>query len=307
VTTEFATRQPGPTANPHNPGHTPGGSSSGSAAGVADCQFPLAFGTQTAGSVIRPAAYCGVVGYKPSYGTIARFGMRVMSESLDTIGAMARSVADCALLVAAASGRDLGDPDVRPERAPRIGMCRSPAWPQALPETQALLPRVAAALAQAGAAVVEREMPPEVAALEAAQPVVMNAESARTMGWELAEAREQISAVLRDRLDWGLARSDDELAAAYAAFAAAQRAFPAAMEGLDVLVTPSAPGQAPAGLGWTGDPAFNLIWTALHVPCVNVPAGAGPDGLPLGIQIVGRHGDDRAVLAWAQWVAAAIG
>jgi Asp-tRNA(Asn)/Glu-tRNA(Gln) amidotransferase A subunit family amidase len=307
VTTEFATRQPGPTANPHNTAHTPGGSSSGSAAGVADCLFPVAFGTQTAGSVIRPAAYCGVVGYKPTYGTIARFGMRVMSESLDTIGAMARSVADCALLASAASGRDLGDPDSRPDRAPRIGICRTPAWSQALPETQALLPRVGDALARAGAAVTERELSPEAAALEHAQPVVMNAESARSMGWELAAHREQVSAVLRDRLDWGLARSDAEIAEAYAAFAAAHRSFPAVMEGLDVLVTPSAPGQAPAGLGWTGDPAFNLIWTALHVPCVTVPAGTGPDGLPLGVQIVGRHGDDRAVLAWAQWVAAAIG
>jgi Asp-tRNA(Asn)/Glu-tRNA(Gln) amidotransferase A subunit family amidase len=307
VTTEFATRQPGPTANPHHTGHTPGGSSSGSAAGVADYQFPVAFGTQTAGSVIRPAAYCGVVGYKPSYGTINRFGMRVMSESLDTIGAMARSVADCALLVSAASGRDLGDPELRPDRAPRIGICRSPVWSQALPETQALLPRVADALARAGAAVSERELSPEVSALEGAQPVVMNAESGRSMGWELANARTQISEVLRDRLDWGLARSDEQLAEAYAAFATAHRSFPAVMEGLDVLVTPSAPGQAPKGLGWTGDPAFNLIWTALHVPCVTVPAGAGPDGLPLGIQIVGRQGDDRAVLAWAQWVAAAIG
>jgi Asp-tRNA(Asn)/Glu-tRNA(Gln) amidotransferase A subunit family amidase len=307
VTTEFATRQPGPTANPHNTGHTPGGSSSGSAAGVADFMFPVAFGTQTAGSVIRPAAYCGIVGYKPSFGTINRFGMRVMADSLDTIGAMARSVADCALVVGAASGRDLGDPDVQPDRAPRIGVCRSPAWAQALPETQALLARIADALARAGAAVTERELSPQAAALEQAQPVVMNAESARSMGWELTNARDQISEVLRDRLDWGLARSDAELAEAYAAFATAQRDFPSVMDGLDVLVTPSAPGQAPAGLGWTGDPAFNLIWTALHVPCVTVPAGTGPDGLPLGIQIVGRRGDDRALLAWAQWVAAAIG
>jgi Asp-tRNA(Asn)/Glu-tRNA(Gln) amidotransferase A subunit family amidase len=307
VTTEFATRQPGPTANPHNDGHTPGGSSSGSAAGVADFMVPVAFGTQTAGSVIRPAAYCGVVGYKPSFGTINRTGMRVMSDSLDTIGAIARSVADCALFVAAASGRDLGDPDRKPDRAPRIGLCRSPAWGQALPETQALLPAIADRLARAGAAVSPRELPPEAAALEHAQPVVMNAEAARSMGWELANARGQISDILREKLDWGLARPDAELAAAYAAFAAAHRGFPAAMEGLDILVTPSAPGQAPAGLGWTGDPCFNLIWTALHVPCVTVPAGFGPDGLPLGIQIVGRRGDDRAVLAWAQWVAAAIG
>ena len=306
VTTEFATRQPGPTANPHNPAHTPGGSSSGSAAAVADFLCPVAFGTQTAGSVIRPAAYCGVVGYKPSFGTINRFGMRVMADSLDTIGAMARSVADCALVVGAASGRDLGDPDSKPDRAPRAGICRSPAWEQALPETQALLPRIADALARSGASVAERELSSAVAALAHAQPVVMNAESGRSMGWELAHAPARISAVLHDRLEWGLARPEAELDAAYAAFSAAHRDFPSVMEGLDVLITPSAPGQAPAGLGWTGDPAFNSIWTALHVPCVTVPAGTGPDGLPLGVQIVGRRGDDRALLAWAQWVAAAI-
>ena len=307
VTTEFATRQPGPTANPHNPRHTPGGSSSGSAAAVADVMLPLAFGTQTAGSVIRPAAFCGVVGYKPTFGTINRFGMRVMADSLDTIGAMARSVADAALFVSAVSGRDLGDPEARPDRAPRIGLCRSPVWPQAQPETEALFMRVTEALRRAGANLTDRELSPETAAIGPAQSVVMNAESARAMGWELAEARAQISETLRERLDWGLARSEAELAAAYAAFANAQRAFPAVMEGLDVLVTPSAPGQAPAGLAWTGDPAFNLIWTALRVPCVTVPAGNGPDGLPLGIQIVGRRGDDRAVLAWAEWVAAAVG
>ena len=307
VTTEFATRHPGPTTNPHNPRHTPGGSSSGSAAAVADVMVPFAFGTQTAGSVIRPAAFCGVVGYKPSFGTINRFGMRVMADSLDTIGAMARSVADAALFVAAVSGRDLGDPDTRPDRAPRIGLCRSPAWPQAQPETQALFTRVTEALRRAGAHLTDRELSPATAAIGPAQSVVMNAESARAMGWELADAPAQISETLRERLDWGLARSEAELTAAYSAFANAQRAFPAVMEGLDVLVTPSAPGQAPAGLASTGDPAFNLIWTALHVPCVTVPAGTGPDSLPLGIQIIGRRGDDRAVLAWAQWVAAAVG
>ena len=306
VTTEFATRKPGPTGNPHNLKHTPGGSSSGSAAGVADGFFPLAYGTQTAGSVIRPAAYCGVVGYKPSFGTINRFGMKLMSENLDTVGVMARSVADCALFAGAVAGRDLGDPDVRPERAPRIGICRSPAWDKALPETQALLGRVASALARAGASVVDRELSPGVAAIEAAHPIVVNHESARALGWELANARDQISEGLRERLEFGLSRTEAEVAEAHAVFGSAQRAFPACMEGLDALVTPSAPGQAPAGLEWTGDPAFNLIWTALHVPCVTVPAGAGPDGLPLGIQIVTRIGEDRQALAWAQWVAAAI-
>jgi Asp-tRNA(Asn)/Glu-tRNA(Gln) amidotransferase A subunit family amidase len=307
VTTEFATRQPGPTANPHNPGHTPGGSSSGSAAGVAAGFFPLAYGTQTAGSVIRPAAYCGVVGYKPSFGMINRFGMKLMSESLDTVGVLARSVADCALFAGAVAGRDLGNPDSRPERAPRIGICRSPAWSGALPETQALLPRVAAALARAGADVVERELSPGVAAVAEAHKVVVTSESGRAMGWELANAREQISDDLRERLEFGLAQTEAAAAEAHAVFQRAQRTFPSCMEGLDALVTPSAPGQAPEGLGWTGDPAFNLIWTSLHVPCVTVPAGNGPDGLPLGIQIVTRIGEDRQALAWAQWVAAAIG
>jgi Asp-tRNA(Asn)/Glu-tRNA(Gln) amidotransferase A subunit family amidase len=307
VTTEFATRKPGPTGNPHNVQHTPGGSSSGSAAGVADGFFPLAYGTQTAGSVLRPAAYCGVVGYKPTYGMINRFGMKLMSESLDTVGVLARSVADCALFAGTVAGCGLGDPDARPERAPRIGICRSPAWDKALPETQALLARVASALSRAGASVVDRELSPAAAAIEAAHPIVMNNESGRALGWELANAREQVSEGLRERLDFGLSRSEAAVAEAHAVFDSAQRAFPASMEGLDALVTPSAPGQAPSGLEWTGDPAFNLIWTSLHVPCVTVPAGAGPDGLPLGIQIVTRIGEDRQVLAWAQWVAAAIG
>jgi Asp-tRNA(Asn)/Glu-tRNA(Gln) amidotransferase A subunit family amidase len=306
VTTEFATRKPGPTGNPHNPAHTPGGSSSGSAAGVAAGFFPLAYGTQTAGSVIRPAAYCGVVGYKPTFGMINRFGMKLMSESLDTVGVMARSVADCALFAGSVAGRDLGDPDMRPDRAPRIGICRSPAWDKALPETQALLPGIASALARAGASVVERELTPVVAAIAEAHAVLMNSESARALGWELANAREQISEGLRERLEFGLSRNAAQVDAARGEFDRAQREFPLCMEGLDALVTPSAPGQAPAGLEWTGDPVFNLIWTSLHVPCVTVPAGTGPDGLPLGIQIVTRIGEDQQALAWAQWVASAI-
>jgi Asp-tRNA(Asn)/Glu-tRNA(Gln) amidotransferase A subunit family amidase len=306
VTTEFATRKPGPTGNPHNLAHTPGGSSSGSAAGVADCFFPLAYGTQTAGSVIRPAAYCGVVGFKPTFGTINRFGMKLMSENLDTVGVMARSVADCALFAGAVSGLDLGDPDIRPDRAPRIGVCRSPVWDKALPETRDLLPRIASALSKAGASVVDRELSPVVARVVDAHPIVVNSESGRAMGWELANAREQISEGLRERLEFGLSRSEREVAEAHATFERAQRAFPQCMEELEVLITPSAPGQAPVGIEWTGDPIFNLIWTSLHVPCVTVPAGLGPDGLPLGIQIVARQGEDRQALAWAQWVAAAI-
>jgi len=135
----------------------------------------------------------------------------------------------------------------------------------------------------------------------------MNSESARSLGWELAHARDHISPELLERLEFGLRCSASERQAAYAVFGQTQQAFSGVLDGFDVLVTPSAPGEAPLGLGWTGDPAFNFIWTSLHVPCVSVPAGLGPQGLPLGIQIVGRKGDDRALLAWAQWVAAALG
>jgi amidase len=153
VTTEFATRKPGPTGNPHNLRHTPGGSSSGSAAGVADFLFPLAFGSQTAGSVIRPAAFCGVVGYKPSFGMISRVGSKLMSDSLDTVGVLARSVADCALFAAAVSGRPLGDPDVAPGRPPCVGFCPTHLWDRGDAVTPGRLEGVADTLGGAGATV----------------------------------------------------------------------------------------------------------------------------------------------------------
>ena len=305
VTTEFATRKPGLTANPAGLGHTPGGSSSGSAAGVGDGQFPLAFGTQTAGSIIRPAAFCGAVGYKPSFGLIPRLGMKVMSESLDTIGTMGRSVADCALLASVAGDIDLGDPETK-TTAPRIGICRSISWGHAAEETTTLFANLATHLGRAGAVVQDFELPDSFAALEAAHPIVMNGESARSMGWELSFHAADISDPLRERLHWGLAQGAAALANAQQTFRTCQNNFAEALGDLDILVTPSAPGEAPAGLEWTGDPVFNYLWTALHVPCITVPAGAGRNGLPLGVQIIGRRGADRATLAWAQWVAATL-
>ncbi len=306
VTTEFATRTPGPTTNPHDPARTPGGSSSGSAAGVAAGFFPLAFGTQTAGSVIRPAAFCGVVGYKPSFGLVNRMGMKLMSDSLDTVGVMARSVADCALFAGAISGRELGDPDIRPPSAPRIGLCRSPVWGRAAPETTALFERVAAQLARAGATLRDFDLPSEFDALEAAHAVIMNNESARALGWEMNTARDQISPALRERLEWGLAQPEAAVVESQALFRFLQSGFTDLMGDFDILLTPSAPGEAPVGLEWTGDAGFNFIWTSLHVPCVTVPAGVGPNGMPLGVQVVAPRGRDRQALAWAAWVAAAM-
>ena len=162
-------------------------------------------------------------------------------------------------------------------------------------------------MARAGAVVVDFELPEAFNALMDVQPLVMNAESVRSMGWEWTQARAQISEGLQERLGWGLAQGGAALAAAQAQMRVLQDGFAAVLDGCDILLTPSAPGEAPAGLEWTGDPVFNSIWTALHVPCVTVPAGAGPNGLPLGMQIVGARGADASTLAWAQWVAAALG
>lgn len=306
VTTEFAMVSPGLTTNPHNRAHTPGGSSSGSAAGTADGFFPLALATQTAGSTIRPAAFCGIVGYKPTFGMIPRAGMKLMAESLDTVGMMARSVADCALLAGALIGEDLGDPQSKLERPPRIGICRSPTWSEALPETQTLFERVRVDLARHGATVVSAELPVSFLPLAHAHRVVQYHESARSVGWEWLERKADLSGALLTLLNEGRVHPREVVHRAYALQETLRRAFTAFMSDLDVLVTPAAPGQAPEGLGSTGKPAFNSLWTSLHVPCVTVPAGAGPDGLPLGVQIVGVRGSDRHLLAVAQWVADAL-
>lgn len=306
VTTEFATRHPGATANPWNIGHTPGGSSQGSAAGVAAGFFPVAFGTQTAGSILRPAAYCGVTGYKPSYGTIHRAGMKVMSENLDTIGAIGRGLADCALLVTAASGRTELPPGAATS-APRIRVTPGPAEAMLCDATRALLAEVAARLSAAGAQVADASLPASVLAGAEAQPTVMYGEIAQALAWEAANASAQISPGLRANIATGAALPPGGLDAARARMVAAQAAYLDWMGDADLVLTAAAPGEAPEGLGWTGDPACNALWTALHGPCVSLPAGFGPKGLPLSIQLVGKRGADIAFLQAAQWVEARLG
>ncbi|WP_376091126.1 amidase [Roseomonas sp. CCTCC AB2023176] len=303
VTTEFATRRPGPTTNPHDPSRTPGGSSQGSAAGVAAGFFPLAYGTQTAGSIIRPAAYCGVVGFKPTYGTIHRGGMRVMSESLDTIGAMARDVFGCALLVGASAGLDLWSGLGRRAEPPRIAFIPGPAEDVLEESSRAMLEDLAARLGRAGGRVERVALPPAVLAAIEAHPVVMQGEIRQALAWEHAAAPDGLSPWLRERAAWVDALPDDALPRAREAFAKARTEFDAFMRDYDFVLTASAPGEAPSGLEATGDPACNLLWTALHAPCVTLPAGVGPHGMPLGVQVVGAIGRDRAILAAAEWVA----
>jgi Asp-tRNA(Asn)/Glu-tRNA(Gln) amidotransferase A subunit family amidase len=306
VTTEFATRHPGPTTNPHNTAHTPGGSSSGSAAGVAAGFFPFALGTQTGGSITRPAAYCGVVGYKPSFGLIHRGGTKVMSDSFDTIGVMARGVADCALLVGAMTGADLGDPDMAPGRPPRLMVLSGPDAASTDPCMLALLDQAAAMARRRGATVTEGALPPAIAAAEAAHRLVGPCESAEALAWELAAHPEKLTEGLRSRMLQARTRRGAPLAAARATLATARAALPALFAACDAILTPAAPGEAPELKSWTGEPIFNQLWTSLHLPSVTVPAGVGPRGLPLGLQIVGAPGADRETLAWAEWLRRAL-
>jgi Asp-tRNA(Asn)/Glu-tRNA(Gln) amidotransferase A subunit family amidase len=303
VTTEFANRHPGPTANPHNPAHTPGGSSSGSAAAVADLMVPLAIGTQTGGSVIRPAAYCGVVGFKASYGLFPPAGMHPNTESLDTVGIMARSVADIALFGAALMAIPY-DPPAMPERAPRLALCRTPHWDRALPDGKAMLEDAAARLRAACAEIVESELPPECDGVSEVQRRHSVFEALRVHAPELHRHAALLSPDLLDKGKIADARelTLDDFRQAWRD-AERMRAAAAQWAGqFDAVLTPPAPGQAPRGLAETGSAIFNGLWTALYMPCLTLPAGTGPDGLPVGIQLVGRRHADARLLATGLWV-----
>lgn len=302
VTTEFASRVPGPTRNPHNLEHTPGGSSSGSGAAVADGMVPLGFGTQTGGSTIRPAAYCGVVGYKPSFGTINCAGLKHLAESLDTIGVIARTLEDCALLVHAVSARPLPALETKLTRAPRIGLCRTSRWQDASPATQALLEATATTLAKHGAEVRDFALPEDFDRLYDTQRLIADFEAARALAWEYDHRHDLLSAHMRQTLPKSLAISWETYAEAMLHARNSRARFADAFAGYDVLLTPSAPGEAPRGIESTGESLFNRNWTLLGLPCVTIPAGRGPLGLPLGVQLVGAYDDDARVLHCAQWV-----
>jgi amidase len=303
VTTEFAYFTPGRTANPHDLGHTPGGSSSGSAAAVADHMVPLALGTQTAGSVIRPAAFCGVVGYKPTFGTVSRAGVLPFAESLDTVGAFARDVAGAALLVAVAAARpDLGTVDAdAPARAPRIGVHPATSWGSAAEASRHALADAAARLDRAGAEVADADPPAWFADLPDAQRTVMAFEAARAFAPERRDHGDRLSPTLRALLDDGDRHSPAEYLDALRLARAGRQALAALFERHDLLLTPSAPGPAPPGLAATGDPMFNRAWTLLGTPCLHLPTGTAPGGLPVGVQLVGRPGGDAQLLAMAAW------
>jgi Asp-tRNA(Asn)/Glu-tRNA(Gln) amidotransferase A subunit family amidase len=299
VTTELASLQPAATRNPRHPDHTPGGSSSGSAAAVAAGMLPIALGSQTGGSVIRPAAFCGIAGFKPSFRLLPTVGMKCFSWSLDTAGVLAAGVADAAFAAAAITGRDLRI-DQRAPAAPSIALVRTPMWPQASADMQAALERAARAAQAAGARVRELELPPIFEEAMRAHVTIQNHEAYRALAYELDHHQERLGPVLRQQLAHGATIDFDSYDDARRTARQARRTFADLMADTDVMLTPSAPGAAPLGLRSTGDPMFNRLWTLLGPPCINVPGLTDPRGLPLGVQIVGRFARDRVALeaAW---------
>jgi Asp-tRNA(Asn)/Glu-tRNA(Gln) amidotransferase A subunit family amidase len=308
VTTEFGHRYPGKTRNPFNPAHTPGGSSSGSAAAVGDKMIPLAYGTQTTGSVIRPAAFCGTVGYKPTFGDFNNNGVMPNSPSIDTIGAMVRSVEDLALVRSILLEEPLASLMPPAMAGLKIGFYRSPFWDRAEGYTQSHVEDAAKRLSRSGAKVTDLELPGIDASFEKLFRVISGFEFSRTVSWERFNRFEELSAVLRE------GRMKDGLETAYEDYRKATRRLERlrleaddALDGYDVLITPSAPGEPPQGLKTTGNAIFNSIWTALGAPSVTLPVFEGPSGLPVGLQLIAGRFKDRRLFDIAEAVRKALG
>jgi len=314
VTTELATYAPGKTRNPLNPEHTPGGSSSGSAAAVAARMVPLALGTQTNGSVIRPAAYCGVVGYKPSFGLISRHGVLKQSRPLDQIGVMARSVEDAALLAEQLIGFDDNDPDTRPQARPRLreialqepplpptlAFVKTPIWKQADAQCREAFTELVAHL---GERVEEFKLPEGFKNAWKWHQTVMEADLAKNFETEYRQGRDKLSESLRAQIERGRrVRAVDynkALDQVPALNAALNHLFELRYE---AILTPATTGTAPKGLASTGSPAFCTLWTLCGLPAITLPLMQGADGLPLGVQLVGPRGGDARLLRTARWL-----
>ncbi len=305
ATAEFAFNNPPATTNPRNSAHTPGGSSSGSAAAVAGRMVPLALGTQTGGSVIRPAAFCGVIGFKPSFGAINRTGVKPVSDSLDTVGFFANTLEDAAKALHVLSGVALPDLTMKIS-APRIGFARTSRWDQADSASQIALEFAAGRLASAGAVVANIALPPAVEALFIAQGQIMKYEAARALAWEQSNHRDLMSSGILSRLDDGWAVTREQYEHAQRTAREARRQYADFIHSFDFILTLAAPGEAPKGLASTGDSMFNGLWTLLGVPCINLPWGKGAAELPLGVQLVGTAGEDSELIGRANWVMNAV-
>ena len=314
VTTECATYTPGKTRNPHNPEHTPGGSSSGSAAAVAAGMVPLALGSQTNGSVIRPAAFCGVYGFKPTHGLIPRQGILKLSRTLDHVGMFARTLDDIALLAEQLTGYDERDPDTRPRAhipflrvsaeeppfAPRFALVKTPLWERAEDETREAFAEVAGVL---GGQCEEYALPESVREAWEWHRTIMEAEMAANLALEWEQGRERLSDALRAQLARGRESRALDYQKALARIPLLNQGFDELFSNFDAVLTPAAPGTAPR-FATTGDPAFCTLWTLCGMPALSLPLMNGANGLPLGVQIVGRRGADARLLRTARWLVA---
>ena len=307
ATCEFAGMAPPETTNPHNPAHTPGGSSSGSGAAVADDMVPAALGTQTGGSVLRPSSYCGIFGFKPTYNSFNKAGVKPAAESIDTIGWLARSLDDIELLTAVLR-MQAPQPPRTMSSAPRIGLCRTEMWDSAQPETKAAVEGAAAALAKAGATVREVKLPDPFTGLRmVARETINFHERAACMAYEWDHHREALSPQMRRYIEQGQKISRQDYIAGWRRIDECRALLPAVFEGFDVLLAPCVHGEAPKGLASTGDGTMQAIWTALHTPSMTLPTHRGPNNLPVGIQLVGQRYDDDRLFACARWIWEKIG
>jgi len=302
VTTEFANVFPGKTHNPFDPTRTPGGSSSGSAAAVGDCMVPLAIGTQTTGSTIRPAAFCGAFGYRPTHGDLRVVGVKEAAGSLDTLGLIARSVDDIALYRDVLLGAN-PVPVADFPGAPKIGFCRTHLWSTLEPYTRALLEDAVHKLERAGASIVDVELPKEFENVATVHRAVSSFEFARNFTWEIDHHWEKISEKLRTgRLAHGLACTYEQYVEARNAAERMRVLLPQSFGDCDILLSAPALGEAPVGLESTGDASPSAIWTITHVPQMTLPVFKGPNGLPVGLQIAARRNEDRKLFSIARWV-----
>lgn len=299
VTTEFAMFQPNKTRNPHNPLYTPGGSSSGSAAAVADCHVPVAFATQTSGSIIRPASFCGAIGYKPSFNTFSPYGIKPQAPSLDTLGLITRTVADLGLMWEVLHGE--ASHVEQPALKYRVAVCRTPFWSEASAEERAMLRGAAQKLEQNGIEVEEIVMPDLFATLNDCHAQLMAYEAARNFVFEYdISRRDMLGETTRQSIEAGWRVTPDRYLAIRAIACKAQTEFNAICAGFDAVMAPSAPGEAPV-IASTGNSVFNRMWTFLGVPAITIPAATGPNGLPLGVQFVGQVDSDLALLKFCRY------
>ena len=302
VTTEFANLTPGKTRNPFDPARTPGGSSSGSAAAVGDNMVPLALGTQTTGSTIRPASFCGAFAYRPTYADLRCSGVREAAGSLDTLGLIARSIEDIALYRDVLLGIE-PQPLPADSGVPRVGFCRTHLWTILEPYTQQLLEDAARKLARAGAKVVDVTMPPEFEHIEDAHRWISSFEFARNFTWEIENHWEKIGEKIRNgRIKDGLSCSFERYREARDFAEKCRAGFADVFGDCDVLLAPTATGEAPIGLDSTGNVRPSALWTTMHVPVVTLPVFKGPHGLPVGAQLIARRNDDRKLFAAGRWI-----